>query len=114
MNALQNYMAMITGNYGSTSSGGSSTTSTVPTQSPITGLIGSLGSALITGAMSDRRVKENIVSEGTKWKGLDVYTYNYIGDDRRRRGVMAQDVEVKYPHAVYEVSGIKHVDYGAI
>ena len=34
-NALQNYMAMITGNYGSTSSGGSTSTSTVPGQSPL-------------------------------------------------------------------------------
>ena len=34
-NALQNYMAMITGNYGSTSSGGSSSTNTVPGQSPL-------------------------------------------------------------------------------
>ena len=114
MNALQNYMSMITGNYGSTSSGGSSTTSTVPNNSGMQ-LLGTLGSALITGAVgSDRRIKENIVSEGTKWKGLDVYTYNYIGDDRRCRGVMAQDVEVLYPHAVTEIDGVKHVYYGAI
>jgi hypothetical protein len=43
MNALQNYMSMITGNYGSTSSGGSSTTSTVPGRDPLS-TIGTLAS----------------------------------------------------------------------
>jgi len=112
MNALQNYMSMITGNYGSTSSGGSSTTSTVPNNSGMQ-LLGTLGSALIT-SQSDIHVKENIVPEGTKWKGLNVYTYNYIGDNRQRRGVMAQQVEGMYPHAVTTIDGIKHVNYGAI
>jgi len=112
MNALQNYMSMITGNYGSTSSGGSSTTSTVPNNSGMQ-LLGTLGSALIM-SQSDIHVKENIVPEGTKWKGLNVYTYNYIGDNRPRRGVMAQQVEGMYPHAVTTIDGIKHVNYGAI
>jgi hypothetical protein len=64
--------------------------------------------------MSDARVKENIVPEGTKWKGLNVYSYNYIGDSTPRRGVMAQEVEGIYPDAVGEVHGIKYVNYGAI
>ena len=70
-------------------------------------IIGALG-------MSDVRVKRNIVPEGTSWKGLDVYTYNYLGQSTRRRGVMAQDVEKIYPDAVSELGGVKHVDYGAI
>ncbi len=32
----------------------------------------------------------------------------------QRRGVLAQDVEKLYPHAVSEEHGIKMVDYGAI
>lgn len=112
MNALQNYMSMITGNYGSTSSGGSSTTSVIPNNSGMQ-LLGTLGSALIM-SQSDIHIKENIVPEGTKWKGLNVYTYNYIGDNRPRRGVMAQQVEDMYPHAVTTIDGIKHVNYGAI
>jgi len=112
-NALRNYMAMITGNYGSTGGGGSTTTSTVPTQSPLPGLIGSLGSAAIM-AQSDIRVKENIIPEGTTWKGLSVYNYNYVGDATPRRGVMAQQVERMYPDAVVTIDGIKHVNYGAI
>ena len=43
MNALQNYMSMITGNYGSTSSGGSSTTSVVPGRDGLSTL-GTIGS----------------------------------------------------------------------
>jgi hypothetical protein len=113
MNALQNYMSMITGNYGSTSSGGSSTTSTVPTQSPIAGILGSLGQAAIM-AQSDIRIKENIIPEGTTWKGLSIYNYNYVGDATPRRGVMAQQVERMYPDAVVTIDGIKHVNYGAI
>ena len=63
---------------------------------------------------SDIRIKENIVPEGTKWKGLNVYTYNYIGDSTPRRGVMAQEVEGIYPDAVVTINGIKHVKYGEI
>ena len=113
-NALQNYMSMITGNYGGTSSGGSSTTSNTPSQgSGIGNIIGSLGQAYIM-SQSDIRVKENIVPEGTTWKGLSVYNYNYIGDERPRRGVMAQQVETMYPDAVTTIDGVKHVNYGAI
>ena len=101
-------MAMVTGDYGST------TTATTPRARDNTAanLIGTLGSAAIMA--SDIHVKENIVPEGTKWKGLNVYNYNYIGDSRPRRGVMAQQVEGMYPHAVTTIDGVKHVNYGAI
>jgi len=112
MNALNQYMSMITGNYGSTSSGGSSTTSTIPNNSGMQ-LLGTLGAAAIS-AFSDIHVKENIVPEGTTWKGLSVYQYNYIGDSTKRRGVMAQQVERMYPDAVTTINGIKAVNYGAI
>jgi hypothetical protein len=107
-NALRNYMAMVTGDYGST------TTATTPRARDNTAanLIGTLGSAAIMA--SDIHVKENIVPEGAKWKGLNVYNYNYIGDSRPRRGVMAQQVEGMYPHAVTTIDGVKHVNYGAI
>ena len=107
-NALRNYMAMVTGDYGST------TTATTPGSRDNTAanLIGTLGSAALMG--SDIHIKENIVPEGTKWKGLSVYNYNYIGDSRPRRGVMAQQVEGMYPHAVTTIDGVKLVYYGAI
>ena len=103
--ALQNYMAMISGNYG-----GQSTA----TPSPLSQM-GQMAS-LVMGLRSDIRVKENIVPEATHWKGFNVYTFNYIpsyGDPvPRRRGVMAQEVERTRPDAVVEIDGIKHVAYG--
>lgn len=105
--ALANYMNAIQGNYGGQSYQVAPGKSFAEQAAPYV-------MAAATAAASDRRVKRNIVSEGTKWKGLNVYSFNYIGDDTPRRGVMAQEAEVLYPHAVHEVGGIKFVDYGAI
>jgi hypothetical protein len=100
---LQNYMSMISGNYG-----GQSTA----TPSPLSSM-GQLAS-LFMGLKSDIRTKENIVPEATNWKGFNVYSFNYIGDDVPRRGVMAQEVERTRPDAVYEIGGVKHVAYGLL
>ena len=106
--ALANYISAIQGNYGS------QTYQTSPGPSALSQIGQAVGIAGTLAGMSDARVKENIVPEGTKWKGLNVYTYNYIGDSTPRRGVMAKEVEGIYPDAVGEVHGIKYVDYGAI
>ena len=114
-NALKNYMAAITGNYGSVGSSSTETTRPGPSGMDNLGQLISLGTGIKSlFGLSDARAKENIVPEGTKWKGLNVYTYNYIGNSRRRRGVMAQEAEKIYPSAVSEFSGIKYVNYGAI
>jgi len=107
-NALQNYMAMIQGNYGGT------TTQTTPGPSGLQtiGQIASIAAPFMTG--SDIRIKENIVPEGMKWRGLQVYAYNYIGDSTPRRGVMAQEVEQVRPDAVVTIGGVKHVNYGGL
>ena len=108
--ALQNYMASISGDYGGVK------TQTTPGQ----GIMGTLGSlASMAGSLgwapfSDVRIKENITSDGTKYKGHNVYDYNYVGDDVRYKGVMAQEVEQTNPDAVGEVKGIKYVNYGAL
>ena len=98
---------MISGDYGGTTTQVAPGPSGMEQMASMASIIGALG-------MSDIRVKRNIVPEGTSWKGLDVYTYNYLGQSTRRRGVMAQDVEKIYPNAVSELGGVKHVDYGAI
>jgi hypothetical protein len=71
--------------------------------------LGMLGGFL----MSDARTKENIAYVGEE-NGHSIYQFNYIGDDARYIGVMAQDVEVTRPDAVMEINGIKHVNYAAI
>ena len=109
--ALQNYMASISGDYGGVR------TQTTPGQ----GIMGTLGSlASMAGSLgwaplaSDIRVKENIVPDGTTYNGHNVYHFNYVWDDVRRRGVMAQEVEQTNPDAVVEIDGIKHVYYEAL
>ena len=100
---LQNYMSMISGQYGGSGS---------YKPSPLSSM-GSLAS-LFAGFQSDINVKENIVPEEAHWKGFNVYSFNYIGDSKPRRGVMAQEVELSRPDAVYEVGGVKHVAYGLL
>lgn len=61
---------------------------------------------------SDRRLKENIIAVGEYPNGLTKYEFNYIGDDVRYRGVMAQDVLEVAPEAVIELNtGMYAVDY---
>ena len=106
--ALANYMNMIQGNYGGQSFATSPGPSAMDQLGQAIGIAGSLA------ALSEMSMKENIVPEGTKWKGLNVYSFNYIGDNTPRRGVMAHQVEDMYPHAVVSIGGLRHVNYGAI
>ena len=71
---------------------------------------GSLGKAAI---MSDIRFKENIKKVG-KYKGHNLYKYNYKWAKDRILGVMAQEVEKVIPNAVSEINGFKFVNYGAL
>lgn len=105
-NALMNYMKMVTGNYGGT------TTQTTPGPSGLDqlGQIAGIASLFMG---SDIRIKENIEPDGT-WKGHNVYTYNFKGSNTRSRGVMAQEIEITRPDAVVEIEGIKHVNYGVL
>jgi len=107
-NALQNYMSMISGDYGG------STTAPGPSGLDTIGKLASIASVFMPG--SDIRIKENIVPEGTTWNGFNVYTYNYKYNDpsHRSRGVMAQEVELTRPDAVVEIDGVKHVNYGVL
>ena len=74
------------------------------------GAAGGFGSLL---AMSDRRLKSNIVRVGDHPLGIGVYEYNIFGE--RQRGVMADEVEKVMPDAVLEhPSGYKMVNYGKL
>lgn len=61
------------------------------------------------GAMSDRRLKENVIPAENalnKVKKLKAYFYNFKGQDEKELGLMAQDVQKVAPEAVYEQDGI--------
>ncbi|MCW2286231.1 hypothetical protein M2323_004030 [Rhodoblastus acidophilus] len=83
-------------------------------------LVGGLGTGafkLMTGGglspiFSDERLKENVSPVGELYDGTQVYRYNYKGDGTPHIGVMAQEIEKKYPDAVTEFGGLKAVDYG--
>lgn len=82
-------------------------------------LLGAAGSAggfgpLFAGFLSDVRTKENIVKVGQTPGGINLYEYNYIGKEDKHTGPMAQEVEQIIPEAVYEVDGLKHVNYAAL
>jgi hypothetical protein len=64
------------------------------------GLIGGLG-----GGLSDKREKTDIKPLGTLTSVLKIpaYEYRYKGEKKKRKGVMAQDVQKVLPEAVTEV-----------
>lgn len=82
------------------------------------GLGGTLGAAAMKYgpglmAMSDRRLKSDIVHVGELPNGLSVYDYTIFG--QRQRGVMADEVEKVIPEAVLtHPSGFKMVDYSML
>ena len=61
--------------------------------------------------LSDRRMKENIREVDNLYGILPIYEFNYIWEERTRRGLMAQDVEKIAPCAVTEFFGLKVVNY---
>ena len=62
---------------------------------------------------SDIKLKENIIHVGKQGKH-ELYQFNYIGDNRRFEGVMAQDVEKYMPEAVHNINGMLAVDYAML
>lgn len=86
------------------------------------GWMGELGSLLGGGAQlykafSDRRLKQDIEAVGADERtGLTIYEFAYTGEPHHRfRGVMADEVESKFPNAVsYDDMGFASVDYGEL
>ena len=86
------------------------------------GAISSEGDVTAFASSSDVRKKENIVKIDNaleKVLGVSGYTYNFVGDDRRITGVIAQEFEKILPEVVYEIDDeelgrSKAVRYGNI
>jgi hypothetical protein len=108
--ALNNYYKLIgANNWGSQTSGTSNTqtTATPSWLSTIGGVAGTVGSLI----KSDERVKWEIIRIGQLNDGLPVYRFRYKDDPNTVHiGLLAQDVEARYPIAVREIEGVKHVN----
>ena len=86
------------------SKGGGTTTTTN------TGSLGSTG-----GFFSDVRLKEKIKRAGASPSGIPIYEFNYIGDNSRYSGVMAQDLlEMNIDAVSMDASGYYKVNYNNI
>jgi len=70
-------------------------------QAGMYGMIGNIGSSIF----SDKRMKKDIKPLGSAGKvlGLTAYEFKYKGDEEKRVGFMAQDVQKVLPEAVEEV-----------
>ena len=83
---------------------------------PFATLLGAAAPALI-GRYSDRRLKENIHRVGMHERTqLPIYMFNYIENPNKQFvGVMADDVEQKYPDMVHTMpNGFKAVNYDGL
>ena len=65
------------------------------------------------GLWSDVRLKENIKRTGKSPSGIPIYEFNYIGDNARYSGAMAQDLLGTNSVSMHE-SGFYMVDYDGI
>ena len=75
---------------------------------------GGFGKA-IGGMFSDVRLKEKIEKTGKSPSGIPTYEFNYIGDNNRYSGVMAQDlIEMNIDAVSMDDSGFYKVDYNNI
>lgn len=76
-------------------------------------LIGSIVGGVL-GLFSDVRTKENIEFAGILPNGLNIYRWNYIGDDTPRGGPIAQEVATLMPEAIGQRDGLLTVDYDRV
>jgi hypothetical protein len=85
---------------------------------PFNTILGAAAGAATTKFMSDPRLKTGVVPVGRDERtGLGLYEFAYIGatDGKRYRGVMADEVERKFPDAVsHDDRGFASVDYGRL
>ena len=112
--ALRNYLAMVTGDYGSTG------TQTSPGPSGLSqiGQIAGIASTLF--GMSDVRLKDNVTHIGID-RGYNIYSWDWnekaleLGVDTPTYGVMAQEVLETNPDAVELMdNGYYAVNYGEL
>ena len=104
--------------YGNYASLGIKAAEATAAMDPTAALLGAgtqLGVAAI-GKYSDRRLKRDIVFVGVDAPTqLNLYEFRYENGSQRYRGVMADEVEVRFPESVFStVSGYKAVNYESL
>ena len=73
---------------------------------------GGIQTAAMIGGFSDVELKENIEPVGKSPSGIRIYEFNYIGENTRYRGAMAQEVMTQIPEAVSEMdNGYLSINY---
>lgn len=82
-------------------------------QNGLGAIVGGAGLGAQLFGFSDARLKEDIEKVGELNDGLGVYSYRFKGEPRHQIGLIAQEVEERYPEAVREFGGMKAVNYGA-
>lgn len=74
------------------------------------GIMGGIGAAF-----SDRRLKVDVRATGLKYNGLMTYRFFYVWGGLEQIGVMADEAEKLYPHAVYDGwGGFRVVNYAQL
>jgi uncharacterized delta-60 repeat protein len=64
---------------------------------------------------SDFRLKENLVKIGISNNGINIYRFNYIGENKIYQGVIAQELlNTQYENSLKLVDGYYHVNYSII
>lgn len=67
------------------------------------------------GDYSDPDLKTDVVRVGIREDGLGVYEFRYVWGGPKRVGLMADEVEILYPHAVSrDPVGFRKVDYSKV
>ena len=114
-NALRNYMAMVTGDYGSTTEQTTPGASGLDQMGQVAGIIGTAASLF-----SDERLKDNITHIGID-RGYNIYSWDWnkkaleLGIDTPTYRVMAQEVLETNPDAVALMdNGYYAVNYGEL
>jgi hypothetical protein len=109
-NSMQQLISNLMGPAGVSMIGNTSTSQSTGA-SPIPGMIGTIGAAII----SDRNLKTNIKHINTI-NGIKIYSFNYIWSYIKSIGVMAQDLleMPEYKHAVHTTNTGYVVDYSKL
>lgn len=106
------WLASIAGGVGPLTGGTTTGSATTQQGKGIGQVIG--GGLAAFGALSDRRAKKNVREVGRTHDGQPLYSFEYLGSDEPRIGLMADQVEKSHPEAVGRGPwGLKTVDYDA-